>query len=110
MVDLLDIFVVPLAGQSKIVLDRSVRVWQAAASHVLDFLLDVFGRVVKRTVLVGIRSQDHGHVDLDSLQLSAVVLVLVLGEGLDHVRELVGDVVPSLVSLGQGLRLRRRRC
>jgi len=42
MIDLLDVFVVSLAGQSKVVLDRSVCVWQAAASHVFNFLLDVF--------------------------------------------------------------------
>jgi hypothetical protein len=110
MVDLLDVFVVSLAGQSKVVLDRSVCVWQAAASNVLDFLLDVFSRVVERTIFIGVRSQDHGHVDLNSLQLCAVVLVLVLGKGLDHVRELVGNVVASFVSLGQGLWLRRWRC
>ena len=110
MVDLLDIFVVSLASQSKVVLDRSVSVWQAAASHIFDFLLDMFGRVVKRAILVGVCSQNHCHVNLNSLELGAVVLVLVLSKGLNHVRELVGDVVPSLVSLGQGLWLRRRRC
>jgi hypothetical protein len=56
MVDLLDIFVVSLSGQSKVVLDRGVSVWQAAASHIFNLLLDMFGRVVKRAILVGICS------------------------------------------------------
>jgi hypothetical protein len=43
MVDLLDIFVVSLASQSKVVLDSSVRVWQAAASDIFNLSLDVFG-------------------------------------------------------------------
>lgn len=55
-----------------------------SADDALHQASNILSTVFERSLTVRIGTQDERHVDLDRLQLCAVVLVLVRLEGVDH--------------------------
>lgn len=94
---------ISLSGQGQIVFLCGFigEVRQIAAGDLFNLFLNILGVVVERHVVVWVCSEDKSHVDLNSLQLCTVMLMLLCAKGVNHFRQAVGDVVASLVSLGQ---------
>jgi len=76
---------VPLACQSQeVLLRRLVSDTLLSDDHALDQSSYILSTVLERAFTVRVRAQNQRHVHLECLQLSAVVLMLVGLEGVDH--------------------------
>lgn len=95
---------IPVARHRKEVSLSRVIAWHVG-THSFNQRSDLISSIFQRYAFIRIRAKDQVHVDLNSLQLSAIVLVLVGIKRIHHVLKLFDHAVSSHVAFCH-LRLR----